>query len=269
MEQKFNEIIKKAKTIRMKPEEKSDIRTRLYVLAGGGMPVVKTGNFGWRIFRPVPMFASLMIALLVGGSVSFASEGSLPGDILYPIKIAFNEEVRATVALSSEAKADWEVRRAERRLEEAEKLSEKGELDEEKKAFVDSKITEHAEKAGRNSEKAEARALVKAKAKSLVELEMVLQKHSRILSRLAEEQPAQAAIAMKSAADSNFAAVEATQNTEEQDLRAARKKIEEVSKFFSKEARLSEEDRAEIRDEIKTLPSPTKVRPGVKVRIEP
>ncbi|MDO8466621.1 MAG: DUF5667 domain-containing protein [bacterium] len=275
MEQKFNEIIKKAKEIRMKPEEKSDLRARLYAVAKGeavmSEPVSRQANQRSVIFRflkPMPMFASLMIALLAGGGVSFASENSLPGDILYPIKVGINEEIRAKITLSAEAKADWEVRRAERRLEEAEKLSNNGELDEEKKAIVEARFEQHAAKAGQQAEKSEERALVKAKAKSLVKLEAVLQKHGRILSRLAEKDSIQAAASMRVAADADVQAEAPVQITDDQGSQAVQNKIEEVSKFFSAETRVPEEFKEEIRYEVKSLLIPKRIESKIKAGIE-
>ena len=61
----------------------------------------------------------LILALMFGGGgISYAAEGAVPGDALYPIKVSVNEEVRDLVAFSPEAKADWETRRLERRLAE-------------------------------------------------------------------------------------------------------------------------------------------------------
>ncbi|MEK7148719.1 MAG: DUF5667 domain-containing protein [Patescibacteria group bacterium] len=65
----------------------------------------------------------VIIGLLLGGSVSFAAEKTVPGDVFYPVKIHINEQVRGVVAVTPKAKADWDVRKAERRLEEVEKLA--------------------------------------------------------------------------------------------------------------------------------------------------
>ena len=73
--------------------------------------------------RTMPII--LILALMFGGGgVSYAAEGAVPGDVLYPIKVSVNEEARDLVTFSPEAKADWESRLVERRLEEAEKLVE-------------------------------------------------------------------------------------------------------------------------------------------------
>src|SRR3989344_3616455 len=61
-------------------------------------------------FNPMSVIASLVIALMLGGGVSFAAEGSLPGDALYPVKVSVNEEVRGAITVGAEAKAEWEAR---------------------------------------------------------------------------------------------------------------------------------------------------------------
>ncbi len=87
-----------------------------------------------------PMFAALalMVTLALGGG-AYAAEGTVPGDALYPVKLAVNENVRARLSLSEEGKAHWDARVVERRLEEAAKLSAKGEL----KGEVEARITEN------------------------------------------------------------------------------------------------------------------------------
>jgi hypothetical protein len=70
------------------------------------------------LFRPAALVAGTLVIFLVSGT-SFAAEAALPGSPLYPVKVNVNEEVRAALALTPEAKADWDITRAERRLEEA------------------------------------------------------------------------------------------------------------------------------------------------------
>ncbi len=76
------------------------------------------------------MMATIIIALILGvsGGTSLAAEHSLPGDILYPIKVEVNENIRSTVAFSTKAKVDWETEKVERRLEEIEQLKVKNRL---------------------------------------------------------------------------------------------------------------------------------------------
>ncbi|MDO8514510.1 MAG: DUF5667 domain-containing protein [bacterium] len=104
--------------------------------------------------RPMPVIAAILVVAVSGGGVA-AAETSLPGDILYPIKVHVTEEVRATLATTPKAKADWEMDRAERRLEEAATLVLSGKLDEEARAELDTNLDEHIRTAGRNRQQLE------------------------------------------------------------------------------------------------------------------
>ncbi len=175
----FEEIIKKAKGVRMRPDEKSAIRARLYAVVYGreaGSRKQEARSWVSVFFRPIPMLASLMIALLVGGGVSFASENSLPGDLLYPIKVSINEEIRSKLALSVEAKADWEVTRVDRRLTEAEKLSDKGRLTSEQQEKVQIAFDKHAIAA-------QSRATAKVNEK----IEKIARKHEKMIARITKQ----------------------------------------------------------------------------------
>ena len=73
----------------------------------------------------VPLFA---LVFLTGGITVFAAEFSLPGDLLYPVKIKAAEPLMSVLAFSDEAKAELSVKFTERRLEEAEELAASGKL---------------------------------------------------------------------------------------------------------------------------------------------
>ena len=103
----------------------------------------------------IPAFA-LVCVVVVGGATAGAAEGSLPGDLLYPIKVHVNEELQGSIAFSPKAKADWAVDRAERRLEEAVTLSLSGQLDDVKRAEIDTNLDEHLKSAGENRQSLEA-----------------------------------------------------------------------------------------------------------------
>ncbi len=94
--------------------------------------------------RPMPVFASLAILLLVGGSVAQAAEGAVPGDLLYPVKTAVTEPVREALAVDSEAKVAVEVWKAERRLEEAQTLAVRAAMTEETTERLEEHFSKHA-----------------------------------------------------------------------------------------------------------------------------
>ncbi len=75
--------------------------------------------FSWITYHTRPVMAASLVAIVALSGVSYAAEDALPGDSLYAIKVNVNEEARLLFAFSDEASAKWEIRRAERRLEEA------------------------------------------------------------------------------------------------------------------------------------------------------
>jgi len=84
------------------------------------------------LFKSRALYASalaLVVIVATGTQASFAAEKAVPGDILYPIKVAVAEPI--ALALSgSEGKAELSARFASRRVEEAVQLSSAGKLDE-------------------------------------------------------------------------------------------------------------------------------------------
>jgi hypothetical protein len=66
--------------------------------------------------------AACCILVVLGNSVAFAAEEALPGDSLYAVKVNIVEPVRAFIAVTPEAKAQWASDCVRRRLVEAERL---------------------------------------------------------------------------------------------------------------------------------------------------
>lgn len=131
MENIIKKIKNGAKHTRLSAVEKAEMKSVLVrhmklspvnssVLLTRGIP----SPFNINNFRNKKGISILVIgSLLMGGSVSFASENAVPGDALFPVKVHVNENVRGAVAVTPKAKAEWEVRLVERRLEEVEKLA--------------------------------------------------------------------------------------------------------------------------------------------------
>lgn len=66
--------------------------------------------------------ATVIGGILIGGTVSFAAEGALPGNVLYSVKTEFNERVRGVASVTPQAKADWDIKLVERRLLEVQEV---------------------------------------------------------------------------------------------------------------------------------------------------
>lgn len=63
-------------------------------------------------------FVGLLVFLVSGTGVSFAAEGALPGDLLYPIKLNVTEPLIGTFAITSKDRAEYEADLADKRLVE-------------------------------------------------------------------------------------------------------------------------------------------------------
>lgn len=73
--------------------------------------------------RAVPSIVAILVMVSSSGVLSYAAESALPGAFLYPVKVRVTEPIIASLSLTLERKARWEVKRTERRLEEAEALA--------------------------------------------------------------------------------------------------------------------------------------------------
>lgn len=121
-------------------QPKGRVKPKIYVA-----PEPSFGWFSFATFRFVP--SALALFLIVGSGVTYAAEGTLPGDTLYPLKVNFTEEVRSAFTFSKESEASWKTRRAERRLEEAEKLAAEGRLTADTSAALAGAIGRHTDDA--------------------------------------------------------------------------------------------------------------------------
>jgi len=79
-------------------------------------------SWQWRWALAVAVILALFLA---GGGTVMASSDSLPGDVLYPVKMA-TEKVQAFFTFGDEAKANLHIKFAERRVKEIESLAGKG-----------------------------------------------------------------------------------------------------------------------------------------------
>lgn len=108
---------------------------------------------GFFAFGMRPLALALSLAIVVSGAgVSYAAELSVPGDILYPIKVSVNEEVRAAFATTPEKRASFAAERAEKRLDEAATLAVSGKLDDTKREDLEARFAKHAAEATAQAE---------------------------------------------------------------------------------------------------------------------
>ena len=211
------------KTVMLSAEEKAVIKSRLIsFMDEHPLPIPSDDWYGIRsplrmkTLQTVRAALSIMvITVLVGGSVAAAAEGSLPGDALYSVKVNINETMRSAVTVSPKGKAVWDAQRAARRLEEAEKLAVKGQLDADTTLALEAKFEEHAEKSIARAQQSNDPAI---KAAVHSEIEATLEAHGAIIKNLMD-----------------------TNETLEKDLKSVRVAVAERAEA-SEDARMAAED---------------------------
>ena len=113
-------------------------------------------TFFKRIKRSTMPLLVIAVVLVLGGGTTFAAEGSLPGDLLYPVKVGFNESVRAALAVSADSEAKLQADLLEERVHEAEELKAEGRLQGELAMEVGAGIRAQAKAADKASDQTEA-----------------------------------------------------------------------------------------------------------------
>ena len=84
-----------------------------------------------------------LVIIFSTSSIVFASEGSLPGDIFYPIKVKVLEPINSSLKFSKVAKAEYASSLATTRLVEAETLVKQGKFDKPKEKQLNDLLSNH------------------------------------------------------------------------------------------------------------------------------
>ncbi len=195
--EKFEKSINALKANRLSEEEKNQMfqNIRFAVRERAEQP---KRFFSFKSFFVNKYAVTTFILLAVVASsagVSKAAQGSLPGDLLYPIKTQVNEKIQTVLAVTPEKKAKIESKITTVRLQEAEALTKQGKLDDKKKAAIVESVAEHSVKAQINIQAVKSKETeledVEEDSKPAVQLDNQLddslQKHIEVLTRLSEE----------------------------------------------------------------------------------
>ena len=187
------------KKIRLNAEERTKIRVSLIdYLDKNPVRSPDTNRHVWQRSRIFSLFLTrkgalnmpaLIIALIItlSGGISAGANNSLPGDLLYPVKVSINERVKAAVAVSSESEADLALKLMDERLQETEQLATKSDLKAELVAQVDERFTVQADKLKDLIGKFEAEGKTEVVAKLTANLSALLRVHDQVLSQLREK----------------------------------------------------------------------------------
>ncbi len=127
---------------------------------------------------------ALLILLILGGGTGIVAENSLPGDILYPVKINVNEKLESVLAVTAKGDAEVSVRQAAERLSEAEKLKDKGNLSAEQSISLKNSFLSEIGSVNKNLQKIKEKGDSKSVNQINSELEKEINEHSNIVATL-------------------------------------------------------------------------------------
>lgn len=116
----------------------------------------------------------ILLTVMIGGGASLAAEASLPGDVLYPVKINLNENVRGAFTFGADSEARLQTALLDERIEEAEKLRSEGRLTGDTAMTVAAGINEQAEIATVAAEKSSPEVAMETNARVQVALQTFL-----------------------------------------------------------------------------------------------
>ena len=141
---KNNELqkgIKDIKDTRLSSDEKVFLFASLNSYAQNNKPKIAQKVNIWSGFvihsKYSYVTAILLLCVLVGGTVTYAAERSLPGDVLYPVKIYVNESVKSATKVTPQSRVKFEEEKILKRFTEVESLIEKGKFNHKERIQVE------------------------------------------------------------------------------------------------------------------------------------
>ncbi len=203
---RFTKALEEVRAVKMTSSEKAALQARILQKIQssqvGGAELPATVPSPWSFYSFTEWFgqhrlassvmAALLIVVLGGGGLAYAAEGALPGDALYPAKIALIEPIRGAFFVSPNARARFEAELVATRLAEADELAQKGDTDPAKQEEIRVLVAEHTE--------AFNEARKSAKSSSLADAQVSIDAGARFIAS-SDTKPAIAAMSASLAAD--------------------------------------------------------------------
>ncbi len=147
-------LITHLRSITLSDTERAALRASLVAkIREGTVPRPVPSPWAWLLYAKRTQAAFLLAVIIIsyGSTVTLAAEGSVPGDVLYPVKTRVSEPiVRMVTAISPEARATFETGLLEKRLKEAETLDTRETFDPALRQSVRRVIREQSERAEKN-----------------------------------------------------------------------------------------------------------------------
>src|SRR3989344_7141957 len=135
-------------------------------------------------FKLMPLILALLLTF--SGGTALAANSALPGDLLYPVKVGMNEQIRGALAFTGEAKAGYQGDLAARRIEEIEKLVAEGRLEVALKEKIEESFEKHSENTLNLIDELEAKGNFEAAAAVGARFEASLKAHDELIARISD-----------------------------------------------------------------------------------
>lgn len=238
---KTTEKVAKLKDIKLSDSSRARIQNNLHEYAafhsvrdgeaGRSIGVVPTGAslFSFK-FATMPFV--ILLAVMIGGGTSLAAQGSVPGDILYPIKTSVNENIRGALAVSVDSEAKLQANLLEERLKEAQELQAKGRLTGDTATKVATNISAQTNRANAVADRSSEPVQVETKAKIALSIQNFLATTNLDATLAAEISPSVATTMATSIATSKMSSDLATGlydiNAYRADMKARTKALADV-----------------------------------------
>lgn len=188
MNENFTDIEKKLESaatgVVLSVSEKSEGRETLQAFMQNARTRSVPSPFAPTLMTWLRPTVALALIFMVGGGVASASESSLPGSPLYPLKVRVVEPIQAALTTSPEGRADFEIERASRRLEEFAYVSSLPDSNGDSDASLAASLHQHVEDARESiADLTEAGDETEA-LEAASDLNSVLEAHTYIIDRL-------------------------------------------------------------------------------------
>lgn len=210
-------------------------------IVGALLPRLSSGFGVARTYAgSLPLGAISGIAVVAVVSLVLISEASLPGGFLYPVKLGINEQIRGAVALGVAANVQWDIHRAERRLQEAARLAQKGAVNPDIRAKLEADFKGASNRAQRTIEQIHASGDLHTALNLTVELAVMLRAHESALVKIEEQGAAQRAVV----------------SIVRQELQEELQETEQVKTFMEAEAALLQGGSPALSPSVSPTPAP-------------
>lgn len=189
MNRKTTQIVKLMRNTKLQAQEKTLVKSNIlkFIRENPSPALHNHPGFFKNFFgtsKKYVLASITVVAMLVGGT-AYAAEFAVPGEVLYPIKIKINENIRGAFYTDPESKINFEIELAERRLLETEQLVLSKTLTNETAEALETHFSQHLENSYERIEKLINKGDMQNAIAACSRLEATLKVHAKIIAELA------------------------------------------------------------------------------------